>query len=265
LYTRKTLSSGLMMKTLVQQFKNIEQASIFVVDQIVKIANSTILDKGFCTIVLAGGRTPQRTYELLGEPSGAEKMPWQQSHFFWGDERWLTSKHPDSNFSMAYKALFSKVHIPPRNIHQIPTGHETPETGAEMYEKHLRDFFHSKPLTETIRISENITIPSFDLILLGMGTDGHTASLFPGSDFLDEKKKWVSAVKESTGSPPVPRITLTLPVLNQAKNIIFLLSGNSKGEIFKTIVDRPEEAERLYPAAHVKPRGNLLWVVAEKD
>ena len=253
-----------MMKTLVQEFNNVEQASIFAVNQIVKIANSAILDKGFCTIVLAGGRTPRRTYELLGEPSGAKEMPWQQSHFFWGDERWLPSTHPDSNFSMAYKALFSKVHIPPRNIHQIPTGHETPETGAGMYEKHLRDFFLSKPLTETIRTSDNITFPSFDLILLGMGTDGHTASLFPGSDFLEEKEKWVAAVKKGEGSPPVPRITLTLPVLNGAKNVFFLLSGNKKGELLDSFLHKSQEALE-YPAAHVKPRGNLLWIVAEKD
>ena len=156
------------------------------------------------------------------------------------------------------------MHIPPQNIHQIPTGHQTPETGAEMYEKHLRDFFHSKPLTESIKISENRTFPSFDLILLGMGTDGHTASLFPGSNFLEEKEKWVTAVEEGVGSPPVPRITLTLPVLNQAKNILFLHLRERKNEILDTILDKPEEAEKLYPAAHVKPRENLIWVVAEE-
>jgi 6-phosphogluconolactonase len=253
-----------MMTTLFQQFKNLEQASIAAVDQIVKSAKSAVSEKGFCTIVLAGGRTPQQTYELLSKPSWADQMPWQQSHFFWGDERWLASKHPDSNFSMAHNALFSKVHIPPRNIHQIPTGHQAPEIGAKMYEKHLRDFFHSKSLTETIRISENTTFPSFDLILLGMGADGHTASLFPGSNFLEEKKKWVTAVKEDAGSPPVPRITLTLPVLNQAKNILFLLSGNKKREILDTVLNEPKKA-LAYPAAHVKPRENLLWLVAEKD
>ena len=254
-----------MMKTLVQQFKNLEHASIAAVNQIINIAKSAVLEKGFCTIVLAGGRTPQQTYELLSEPSRTDQMPWQQSHFFWGDERWVSSTHPDSNFSMANKALFSKVHIPPENIHQIPTGHQDPEAGAEMYEKHLRDFFHSTPLTETIETSENITFPSFDLVLLGMGTDGHTASLFPGSNFLQEKKKWVAAVKGETGSPPVPRITLTLPILNQAKNILFLLSGSRKKEIMNTILAKPEEAKKLYPAAHVKPRKNLIWIVAEKD
>jgi 6-phosphogluconolactonase len=253
------------METLVQQFDNLEHLSIAAVDKILRIANSAVFKKGFCTIVLAGGRTPQLTYKLLSEPSRADQMPWQQSHFFWGDERWVSSTHPDSNFSMAHKTLFSKVHIPPENIHQIPTGHQDPGTGAEMYEKHLRDFFHSKPLTETIRISENITFPSFDLVLLGMGTDGHTASLFPGSNFLQEKKKWVAAVKGETGSPPVPRITLTLPVLNQAKNILFLLSGSKKWEIINTFLDGQEVSESAYPAAHVKPRGNLIWIVAEKD
>ena len=262
--TENSFPGSIMMKTLVQQFNAIEQASIFLVDQIVSIAKSAVLDKGFCTIVLAGGRTPQQAYELLSLPSKAEQMPWQQSHFFWSDERWLASTHQDSNFSMAHEALFSKVHIPPQNIHQISTGHQDPEIGTEMYEKHLRDFFHSKPLTEITRISENITFPNFDLILLGMGTDGHTASLFPGSNFLAEKEKWVAAVKEKTGSPPVPRITLTLPVLNQAKNILFLLSGNKKREILDTILNKPEKA-LVYPAAHVKPKGNLLWIVAEKD
>jgi len=253
------------MKTLVQQFTNLEYASIAAVDQIINIANSAVLEKGFCTIVLAGGQTPKQTYELLSDPSKANQMPWQQSHFFWSDERWVSSSHSDSNFSMAHKALFSRVHIPPENIHQIPTGHQDPETGAELYEKHLRNFFHSLPLTETIKISENIAFPSFDLVLLGMGTDGHTASLFPGSNFLQEEKKWVTAVKGKTGSPPVPRITLTLPVLNQAKNILFLLSGNKKRKILDTFLDKTEKSKIVYPVVHVKPRNNLIWIVAEKD
>jgi len=253
------------MKTSIRQFKNVKQASFAVVKQIVNCARSAVSEKGFCTIVLAGGKTPRQTYELLSEPASADQMPWQQSHFFWSDERWLASNHPDSNFFMARNALFSKINIPPQNIHQIFTGHKAPETGAEMYEKHLRDFFHTKPLTETVRVSEDLTFPCFDLVLLGMGADGHTASLFPDSNYLDEKKNWVTAVKEDTGSPPVPRITLTLPVLNQAKNILFLLSGSKKREILNTILDKPEIAERLYPAAHVKPRESLIWIVAEKD
>jgi 6-phosphogluconolactonase len=252
------------MKTLVKQFNTIEQASIFAVDQVLNIAKSAVSNKGFCTIVLAGGQTPRRTYELLSQPARAEQMPWQQIHFFWGDERWLASTHPDSNFFMAHKALFSKVHIPPQNIHQISTGHQDPETGADIYEKHLRDFFHSQPLAETTRISGNISFPVFDIILLGMGTDGHTASLFPGSNFLNEHEKWVDPIEEDTGSPPVPRITLTLPVINQAKNIIFFLSGNRKIEILETILNKPDKA-LTYPAAHVNPREKLIWIVAKKN
>ena len=254
-----------MKKILVQQFKNIKQASIAVADQILNITNAAVSDKGFCTIVLAGGKTPQQAYELLSKPPRAEQMPWQQSHFFWGDERWLASSHPDSNFFMAHRALFSKVQISPQNIHLIPTSDQAPEIGAEMYEKHLRDFFHLKSLTESSSNSENFTFPSFDLILLGIGADGHTASLFPGSNFLDEKEKWVTAVEGCEGSPPIPRITLTLPVLNQAKNVLFLISGNRKKKVLDTILDKPEEAEKLYPAAHVKPSGNLIWVVAEEN
>ena len=253
------------MKISVRQFKDLEQASITVVQQIINCARSAVSEKGFCTIVLAGGKTPRGTYELLSKHSSADQMPWQQSHFFWGDERWLASNHLDSNFSMAWDALFSKVHIPPQNIHQISTGHNTPEIGAEIYEKHLRDFFHSKPLSETVRVAKNITLPSFDFALLGMGTDGHTASLFPGSNLLEEEKKWVTAINKNTGSPPVSRITLTLPVFNQAENIVFLLSGGLKREILDTILKKPERAEMLYPAAQVKPRGSLLWIVAEKD
>jgi 6-phosphogluconolactonase len=124
-----------------------------------------------------------------------------------------------------------------------------------MYEKHLRDFFHSKPLTESIKVSENTIFPSFDLILLGMGTDGHTASLFPGSDFLDEKEKWVAAVSGEQGSPPVPRITLTLPVLNQAKNVLFLISGNKKKKILDTFLDKPEKAEMGLPGCQREAPG----------
>ena len=165
-------SKNMLLLVLVQQFKNIKQASIAVADQILNITNAAVSDKGFCTIVLAGGQTPRHTYELLSTLPKADQMPWQQTHFFWGDERWVASTHPDSNFSMAHKTFLSRVHIPPQNIHQMPTGHQDPETGAEMYEKHLRDFFHSRPLAETSNISGDITFPSFDLVLLGMEGQG---------------------------------------------------------------------------------------------
>ena len=249
---------------MLQEFTDIRQASLAAVKHIVNIAGSAVLDKGFCTIVLAGGSTPQQTYELLSAPENAGQMPWQQSHFFWGDERWVTSTHPDSNFALAHKSFLSRVNIPPLNIHPMPTGHKSAESDAQVYEKHLRDFFSSKLLNKKRPGVKDMILPSFDLVILGMGTDGHTASLFPGSNILTEEKKWVAAVPEGVGSPPVPRITLTLPVLNQAKNILFLVAGSKKRGILDTILTRREEAEMLYPAARIKPAGNLVWIAAEK-
>jgi len=250
---------------MIRKFATIEQASRVAVKHIISLAQEAVLDKGFCTIVMSGGSTPQLTYTLLGEPAYAGQMPWQQSHFFWGDERWVAFTHQDSNYAMIQKAFLSKIHVPLQNIHQIPTGNSSPEAGAKIYETHLRDFFQANPLAEMKNIEEEITVPSFDLALLGMGTDGHTASLFPGSDILEEKKKWVAAVPEGLGSPPVARITLTLPVLNLARNILFLIAGSRKREILDTILTRPEEAKELYPAARIKPSGNLVWLVAEKS
>jgi len=248
---------------MVREFTNIRQASIAAVEHMIDLAGKTVMKRDLCTIVLAGGSTPQLTYELLGAPANAEQMPWQQSHFFWGDERWLDSTHPDSNFALARKTFLAKVHIPPQNVHPIPTGLTDPQAGAERYEKHLRDFFHANSLVGMHSGGEVMAVPSFDLVLLGMGTDGHIASLFPGSNLLEEKRRWVAAVPEGAGSPPCARITLTLPVLNQAKNILFLISGSRKREILDTILRRPEKAEKLYPAARIKPAGNLIWLVAE--
>lgn len=249
---------------MIMEFTTIHEASIAAVKKIIEIARHAIVEKGICTIVLAGGASPKLTYEHLSDPSCAQQIDWHRCHFFWGDERWVAATHPDSNFALANKTFLAKLHIPRYNIHQIPTDQTKPEIGAAMYEKHLRSFFHSQPLAATNSIDEISGCPSFDLILLGMGPDGHTASLFPGSDLLEEKKKWVAAVEAGVGSPPVPRITLTLPVLNQARNILFIIAGNRKRKILDAIVTQPGAAETLYPAARIKPAGNLIWLVAEK-
>lgn len=257
-----SLAPDFMAETTVQYFPDIKQGSIAAAKQILQLAQAAILDRGLFTFVLTGGRTPKLLYELLAQPPTANQMPWQQSHFFWGDERWVSSSHPDSNFKLAHETLLKKVHIPPQNIHQISTGHPDVASGAEIYEKHLRDFFHTIPQTETDKASQNIPYPEFDMILLGMGTDGHTASLFPGSPLLAEKNLWVSLVSDKTGSPPVQRVTMTLPALNHARHVIFLVAGAEKLKIVKTILQEPEKAIKLYPAAMVKPTGKLTWIVA---
>ena len=254
-----------MKEIAAQYYPDLEQASIAAANQILDLAQAAILEKGLFTFVLAGGPTPKLLYELLSQPAIANQMPWQQSHFFWGDERWLSSSHPDSNFNMVYEVLLAKVQIPPQNIHQISTGHPNAASGAEMYEKHLRDFFHSIPQTEINRTPDNLSYPEFDMILLGMGADGHTASLFPNSPVLEEKNRWIALVDEETGFPPVQRITMTLPVLNHARNVMFLVAGPDKKKIVQTILREPDKTLKLYPAARVKPSGELTWIVAEKQ
>ena len=249
---------------MVRKFADLYDASTAAVKYITDVADRAVRNKGCCTIVLAGGSTPRLTYELLSVPANATRLQWQQCHFFWGDERWVPLTHPASNFAMAQKALFAKVHIPPQNIHPITTGLRSPEVGAALYEQHLHDFFSPRERSGKKTSDRDAGIPSFDLILLGMGSDGHTASLFAGSKLLEERKKWVAAVPGGHGEPPVPRITLTLPVINGAGSILFLIAGKRKKEILDTILTKPIEAEKLYPAARVKSAGKVVWLVAEK-
>lgn len=249
---------------MTREFADIRQAGRAAVAYIIKIAKAAVMEKGFFTLVLSGGSTPKTMYAMLSEPANAEQVAWQQTHVFWGDERWVPPTHPDSNYRLAEKELLSKIPLPSENIHQITTGYASPEIAAEIYEKNLRDFFGSTSQVEMNAPTADLSLPRFDLVLLGMGQDGHTASLFPGTDILKEKEKWVAAVPEARGVPQVPRITLTLPVLNQAQNILFLISGKRKKEVLKTILAHPGDAERLYPAAHIRPDGNLIWLIARQ-
>jgi len=255
------------MEIIIERYRTLGQASIAAADHIEEIVGTTVSGKGFCTFGLAGGQTPRHTYELLGEPVRTTRTPWPQCHYFWGDERWVPATHPDSNFLMAHNTLLSHLDIPPRNIHRIPTDGRSPETDAASYEKHLRNFFRTLPKSETAGNSPGAAFPIFDLILMGMGSDGHTVSLFPGSDSLTEEIKWVTSVTEGTGTPPVARITLTLPVLNQARNILFLIAGKKKQEIADTFLAEPWPARMKmnYPAACIKPSDRLIWLIASEE
>jgi 6-phosphogluconolactonase len=203
------------------------------------------------TLVLAGGNTPRHLYKILSTPPTAVDIPWSHTHLFWGDERWVPHDHPDSNFGMAYNSLIAKIGIPTANLHPMPTDLGTPEAGAAAYEKTLKEFFENKPC-------------QFDIILLGMGHDGHTASLFPHSPALDITDRMAAAVPAPKASPVVERITLTLPAINSAHEINFLISGQAKQKIMQSILDMPATAARLYPAARVRPRQRLFWFTAQK-
>jgi 6-phosphogluconolactonase len=171
-------------------------------------------------ICLSGGTTPRRVYELLGGEDLRKKVDWRKVHFFWGDERFVAKTHPASNFRMVQESMLEHLPILPEQVHPIPTDSVSPEEAAGRYESVLRAFYGADVL-EPER-------PLFDITLLGLGSDGHIASLFPGSAALDERKSWVSAVPDLALEP---RITLTFPALESNATTVFLVSGASKREV----------------------------------
>ena len=249
-------SNECVMKPEIRTHPSLEDLSRAAAEYICEIAEGAIKERGIFTFVLSGGTTPRLLYEELAKEPYASRVDWQHTHLFWGDERCVPSDNPDSNFSLALQTLISKVDVPPSNIHRIPAATGSPKPVAADYETTLREFFQA-----TAGSDPSTSFPSFDLVLLGIGGDGHTASLFPGDAALEERTSWVVAVEGSSASPPVPRITLTFPVINEAKCVLFLVSGSNKLKVLQEILNNPHTA--TYPAAHVQPSGNLLWFIDE--
>lgn len=215
--------------------------------------HSAVSKKSYFTIVLAGGRTPADLYTVLAERFG-KQIPWSHVHIFWGDERYVPHNHKESNFAMAYKTLLSKINIQQQNIHPIPTERNDPDKDAQKYEQMLKEFF----------LQRGISFPCFDLILLGVGSDGHTASLFHGDPLLHEKKRWVAPVLAPAGYATRERISLTLPAINSAANVIFIASGSEKKMAVKAILEDTASSESFYPASMVRPAEKTIWFVDEK-
>jgi len=192
-------------------------------------------------------------------------MPWPHIHLFWGDERCVPPDHPDSNFGMVFRAMISRASVPPGNVHRVPGEIVPPEKAAEAYEKILREFFkpENRGYARHSSGAEKQGFPPFDLVILGVGKDGHAASLFPEDPVLEEKNRWVAAVSHPRGSPRVPRVTLTLPAINRARCVLFIVSGAEKRDIVHSIVSDLERASRFYPAARVRPEGRLVWFLDE--
>lgn len=244
------------MKQEIRTHPSLEDLSRAAAEYICEIAERAIKERGIFTFVLSGGTTPRLLYEELAREPYASRVDWQHTHLFWGDERCVPSDSPDSNFSLALQELISRVDVPPSNIHRIPATTGSAKAVAAEYEKTLREFFQA-----TAAGDPSTSFPSFDLVLLGMGADGHTASLFPGDAALEERVSWVVAVEGSSAFPPVRRITLTFPVINEAKCVLFLVSGSNKLKVLQEILNNPHTG--TYPAAHVQPLGKLLWFIDE--
>ncbi len=212
-------------------------------------------DFGVFTVALAGGTTPQRAYEIIAQtwrdvPGGP--LDWNRVHLFWGDERHVPPDHPDSNYRTANDALIRHVPIPPRNVHPIPTEFSDARKTADYYEAELRGFFQ-------LGVGE---LPHFDLILLGMGADGHVASLFPETEALEVEDRLVAA--NWVEKLEAWRITLTMPVLNFAARLVVMVGGSEKREILRRVIEGPHPPP-LLPAERIQPgSGTLLWL-ADKE
>jgi 6-phosphogluconolactonase len=215
---------------------------------IVDVATSAVAQRGRFTVALAGGATPRDTYERLARPPLSELMPWARTLVFFGDERGVPPEHPDSNYGMARRALLSKVPIPPRQIFRIPGDGADPEVVATEY---------GRTLGEALGLRRG-EVPRLDLVLLGLGIDGHTASLFPGSPVLKEVFRIVAAVHAAAAIIP-QRFTLTYPVLNAAACVVYLVSGSVKAKVVKAVL--ADRAASL-PAGMVRPTdGRLIWLL----
>ncbi len=197
-------------------------------------------------LALSGGSTPRLLYQLLVQPPYVNAIDWPQIELFWGDERPVPPEHPDSNYRMAYEALIQHVPIPPAHIHRIQA-ELPPEQAADAYDQHLHKNFPN--------------IPAFDVMLLGMGTDGHTASLFPHTAALHENSRW--CVANHIPTLKTSRITLTYPAINAAKKILVLVTGAAKAPMLSRVLYGAYSPEEL-PIQAVKPNhGELLWLIDE--
>ncbi|HEY9779211.1 MAG TPA: 6-phosphogluconolactonase [Leptolyngbyaceae cyanobacterium] len=203
---------------------------------------TAIESRGLCTIALSGGSTPKPLYEAIA----AQQLPWDKIHVFWGDERYVPPDHADSNQLMARRAWLDSVDIPAQNIHPMPTDDADPADAARKYEAHLAEFFHLK----------TGEFPALDVILLGMGDDGHTASLFPHTEALQVRDR-VITVGSKDGQP---RITFTAPTINHGRCVMFVVAGANKRAALAEIF-APEADELSYPSRLVQPQGELWWLL----
>ncbi len=238
------MSSSVEIRTLTTPQELFSAAA----EEVVSAATDAVAQRGRFTIALSGGSTPKGLFNLLAT-NALTVLPWDRMFFFWGDERHVPPTDPDSNYRMAQETMLSKVPVPPGNVFRMAAENPDAEAVAEDYEKTLWKFFELEPGQ----------IPVFDLILLGMGPDGHTASLFPGTAGLQEKSRlvianWVEKMKTS-------RLTFTLPVLNAARCVAFLVSGTDKAAVLRTVLEEDVPGEQ-YPAKLVRPTdGKLIWLV----
>lgn len=243
-------------------FEDYEALSRVAVENLVFHARNAIAQRGQFTLVLSGGGTPQRLFEFLAQAEYTEQISWPQVYVFWGDERCVPPDQPGSNYKQAFDAFLSKVPIPAGNIYRI-RGELPPEEAAEDYARQLRDFAATPD-----RSSQDLSgvAPRFDLVLLGMGNDGHTASLFPGPISEQEQTATVIPATAVYEDRPAQRISLTPRIINAARNVFFLATGAAKAETLHAVLNGPRDPVFLqtnrFPAQRIQPTdGQVTWFV----
>jgi 6-phosphogluconolactonase len=241
-----------MTEPNVLTFPDLESLSRAAADEFCQIAVDAVAQRGRCVVALAGGHTPRRIYEMLGSPSYRSRVPWQQIDVFWSDERMVPPEDPDSNFRMAFETLLSKVPLPNSSIHRVTTENCSPAQAADTY---------GEEIARTFNIPAAGGLPSFDLILLGMGEDGHTASLFPHSPALQVTDRW--AAPSRAPKRPNERVTMTLPVINAARHVMMIIAGTEKARILADVLIGPRGHERL-PSQLVAPTTGELLLFVDK-
>ncbi|MBP7792117.1 MAG: 6-phosphogluconolactonase [Candidatus Goldbacteria bacterium] len=240
----------------IKEYKDMETLSLKAADFIVYMADRTIKTQGFFIMALSGGNSPRLIYSMLAEKKFNKKIDWSKVIFFWGDDRYIPHINSESNYRMAYDTLISRIDVPQENVFRIPTEVSPPEEAALLYETIMKKVF-----IKLNAIDIDKKLPVFDMIILGVGRDGHTASLFPGHRAVNEQKRWVTHVKAHARVTLHDRITITLPVINNAKNVMFIISGEGKGKIIRDIVEE-KRAGKAYPASMIKPHdGQSVWFI----
>ncbi len=238
---------------MIRVFPTLEELAQDAAKLICQVAGERIQKSGRCTIALSGGQTPKTLYNFLASDLYRDRINWSQVEIFFSDERSVPPDHADSNYRMAWELMLSRLPMAKGQIHRMKAEQTDLSAAAADYQVEIANRFG---------ISPEGPPPSLDIIILGMGGDGHTASLFPGTEVLQENQKWVSVGQG--GSPKSGRMTLTVPLLNAAKQILFLVSGSEKESALKSVLAEEGDPFR-YPARLIRPNsGELIWFVDVK-
>ncbi len=237
----------------VHRFDDLEALSRAAAQLFLEIAQQAVARRSRFTLALAGGSTPKRLYELLASAPLRDQVPWDKVEFFWSDERPVPADHAESNFALAYETLLRNIPVAPAQIHRMPAERED----LEDLEQAAGDY--QRELARTFAVQADGEPPMLDLVLLGLGSDGHTASLFPGTTALAERRRWV--VANYVPQLQSMRLTLTPPILNHTEHVLFMVSGAAKAQALAAVLEGSRDPLRL-PAQLIAPvSGNVQWLV----